>query len=327
MAVNKVEYGDTVLLDLTNDTVSGDTLLKGVTAHNASGEVVEGVVDLGNYYTKEETDALIPDTSGLATEQFVIQQVSGIDMSPYAYKDQIPSLDGYATEYFVNNSIQQNKPDLSDYAKKSEIPSVAGLATETYVTASINAAKPDLSSYAKKSEIPSIAGLASETYVNQKIAAIPAPDLSSYAKKTDIPSLNGYATTSYVDAEIAEVTAVATGKTASYVFDTVAALDTWLGNSTNKAKLKIGDVFLIKAVNVPDYWWDGSAKQILETTKVDLSSYALTANIPSIKVNNAVAADTATTASNSLTVGGYTIVISSTAPTNANNKTITFVTG
>lgn len=274
MAVNKVEYGDTVLLDLTGDNVSADTLLKGARAHDASGEVVDGAVDLGNYYTKNETEG------------------------------------------YVNQQI--NKQDFSNFATKADIPNVAGLATEQFVNDAVDAAKPDLSGYATKAEIPSLNGYATETYVGQQIAAN-KPDLSGYALKTEIPSTSGLATTKYVDDEIAEVTAVASGKTASYVFDTVAALETWLAVAANTANLKTGDVFLIRAVNVPDYWWDGSAKQILETTKVDLSGYALTANVPGIKVNNAGTAD------NSLKVGGYTIVISSTAPTNADANTITFV--
>ena len=42
MAVNKVVYGDAVLVDLTGDTVTADKLLKGATAHDARGEQVTG---------------------------------------------------------------------------------------------------------------------------------------------------------------------------------------------------------------------------------------------------------------------------------------------
>lgn len=42
MAVNKVEYGGKVLIDLTGDTVTEDTLTKGITAHNAKGEPITG---------------------------------------------------------------------------------------------------------------------------------------------------------------------------------------------------------------------------------------------------------------------------------------------
>lgn len=44
MAVNKVEVNGEVKLDLTQDTVTEDTLLQGVTAHDAAGNPVEGKV-------------------------------------------------------------------------------------------------------------------------------------------------------------------------------------------------------------------------------------------------------------------------------------------
>ena len=44
MAINKVIYGDQTLLDLTDDTVSSDTMLYGTRAHDRSGEVIEGTV-------------------------------------------------------------------------------------------------------------------------------------------------------------------------------------------------------------------------------------------------------------------------------------------
>ncbi len=48
MAVNKVVYGTTVLVDLTEDTVTADKLLKGATAHDASGEQITGTMDAGS---------------------------------------------------------------------------------------------------------------------------------------------------------------------------------------------------------------------------------------------------------------------------------------
>lgn len=42
MAVSKVVYGTTVLVDLTEDSVSAETLLRGVSAHNAAGEAIVG---------------------------------------------------------------------------------------------------------------------------------------------------------------------------------------------------------------------------------------------------------------------------------------------
>lgn len=57
-AINKVEYGDTTLIDLTSDTVEPSNLLKGTTAHDRSGELIEGVFET---YTKAEIDALLDD--------------------------------------------------------------------------------------------------------------------------------------------------------------------------------------------------------------------------------------------------------------------------
>ena len=44
MAVNKVEINGEVKLDLTHDTVTPQTLLKGATAHNAAGDKIDGAV-------------------------------------------------------------------------------------------------------------------------------------------------------------------------------------------------------------------------------------------------------------------------------------------
>ena len=44
MAINKVEYGDRTLIDLTGDTVTADKLYSGYTAHNAAGEQITGTL-------------------------------------------------------------------------------------------------------------------------------------------------------------------------------------------------------------------------------------------------------------------------------------------
>lgn len=42
MAINKVIYGGETLIDLTSDTVTPENLLKGASAHDKSGEVIQG---------------------------------------------------------------------------------------------------------------------------------------------------------------------------------------------------------------------------------------------------------------------------------------------
>lgn len=42
MSISKVIYDGTPLIDLTNDTVTPDTLSKGTTAHGRDGELIVG---------------------------------------------------------------------------------------------------------------------------------------------------------------------------------------------------------------------------------------------------------------------------------------------
>lgn len=47
MAINKVVYGNNVLVDLTNDTVSPENLQSGATAHSKSGNLIRGTANMG----------------------------------------------------------------------------------------------------------------------------------------------------------------------------------------------------------------------------------------------------------------------------------------
>ena len=73
--------------------------------------------------------------------------------------------------------------------------------------------------------------------------------------------------------EAAEALAIAKGRAKGYVFDTVEDLDTWLTDEAHTLELAVGDNFYIRALDVPDYWWDGAQKQPLETQKVEISGY------------------------------------------------------
>ena len=101
------------------------------------------------------------------------------------------------------------------------------------------------------------------------------PDSFIIPKYTsDLENDSGYATETYVNNAIEEVEAIAKGRATGYVFDTIDDMNTWLADDTNTAKLVLGDNLYIRATDVPDYWWDGSTAQQLETQKVDLSEYA-----------------------------------------------------
>lgn len=47
MAINKVIYGTSTLIDLTADTVSTDTLGKDISAHDKSGAEIIGTLESG----------------------------------------------------------------------------------------------------------------------------------------------------------------------------------------------------------------------------------------------------------------------------------------
>lgn len=45
MAISKIIYGNSVLIDLTNDTVSATKVLSSYTAHGANGESITGILN------------------------------------------------------------------------------------------------------------------------------------------------------------------------------------------------------------------------------------------------------------------------------------------
>ena len=52
MAVNKVVYGTTVIIDISDSTVTPETLAEGVVAYNAKGERIVGTGTGGGKYTE-----------------------------------------------------------------------------------------------------------------------------------------------------------------------------------------------------------------------------------------------------------------------------------
>lgn len=167
-------------------------------------DIMNGKINISQYATKDELSSA----------------VSSIDLSGYALKGEIPSLDGYA--------------------KTTDIPSVEGLATKSYVDENIanvaTSGNIDLSNYVTKDTvytkaqtdalIPSVPSKVSQlendsnylssipeeyvtdTELNAKGYLTEHQDLSAYALKTEIPtvpSLDGYATTEYVNNAVSNI--------------------------------------------------------------------------------------------------------------------------
>lgn len=114
-----------------------------------------------------------------------------------------------------------------------------------------------------------------------------------FAKKTDVPSKlseltndSGFVTNSvdnlsnyYTKSDI-NAMGVGAGKSA-LVFDTKSALDAWMEDQNNTNNLSVGQNIYIKESDTPDYWWDGTELQPLESEKVNLDGYVTSEQLSS----------------------------------------------
>ena len=177
-----------------------------------------------------DVDDHLSTSSNNPVQNKVVTQV----LNGKADKSEIPSLNGYATEDWVNNQgYLKEHQDLSEYAKKNEVPTLpqfrtingqkitgdttnivieGGSGGETITvdselsTTSTNpvqnkAITNALNNKANLSDIPSLDGYATENWVLNKKYLTEHQDLTGYAKKTDIPSLTGYATQTWVNGQ------------------------------------------------------------------------------------------------------------------------------
>lgn len=139
---------------------------------NRINEIDENIADAVNEWLKE--NPLDVDLTGYATEDYVDNAVDNIA---------IPDVSNFVDGKYVQTAINESLPDLSDYALKSEIPSLEGYAktsdldtfiTESQVDEKIGAIKipePDLSDYAKTEDIPDVSGFQTEAQVIALIEA------------------------------------------------------------------------------------------------------------------------------------------------------------
>lgn len=73
MAISKVIYGNTTLIDLTSDTVASNKMLQGITAHDASGASISGSISskAAQTYTPTTTDQTIASGQYLTGAQTI----------------------------------------------------------------------------------------------------------------------------------------------------------------------------------------------------------------------------------------------------------------
>ena len=163
-------------------------------------------VELENYDTSEQVDAKI---SAIQIPEIDLSEYAKKSEIPDVSRfiTEIPS------EYVTESELAAKGyakitdiPDVSGFALKSEIPSVEGLATEDYVNEKIaSIPEVDLSGYALKTEIPTVPTKTSDLPNDSGFitsADIPEVDLSNYALKTEIPDVSAFQTQEQVNALI-----------------------------------------------------------------------------------------------------------------------------
>lgn len=79
--------------------------------------------------------------------------------------------------------------------------------------------------------------------------------------------------------------AVAQGKSAGYVFNTYSELIAYIAVPANVEKFRLGDQFLIKATDIPDYWWDNT----VTTAQTDSAGNVISGKNTSGKIVGALA--------------------------------------
>ena len=188
---------DTLISGTTIKTINGESILGGGnvqvggavdSVNGKTGAVVLTAEELGaattrdleGYYTKVETDDLVGNvrttaegaSSVASTAQSKAEEALA-KLDSKANKSEIPSLDGYATESWVEGKgYLTEHQDISGKLDKTE-------AASTY--------QPK-GNYATKDEIPSLEGYATEEWVNSKGYLTEHQDISGKLDKTEAAS-------------------------------------------------------------------------------------------------------------------------------------------
>ena len=106
MAVNKVVINDEIKIDLTSDTVSPDTLSKGITAHDKSGNVIVGTMEGGGSSQRIESSVY---TEEIKVGQFPYTVYRLYNPSVYGYK-MLPQLTGIHGELYIDDTCEKLSP-------------------------------------------------------------------------------------------------------------------------------------------------------------------------------------------------------------------------
>ena len=118
--------------------------------------------------TQEQVQQIEANTAAITQAQSDINALEAA-ASNYALKPEIPVVPTKVSAFENDKGYLTEHQDLSEYAKKTEIPSVEGLATETYVDNAVGAIViPDVSNFITMSAVEA-KGYQTESQVNTLI--------------------------------------------------------------------------------------------------------------------------------------------------------------
>lgn len=138
MGVNKVVYGTTTIIDISDSTVSGNKMLKGTVAYGANGDKVTGNILTYNYdrcpaytYGSDETKVYVEGEIGQGNPIFVDDGLVNLEIPLTEFGDAKAS-DVLASKTFTSSSGRkvtgtiQNKTNANVYVDEGQVIVDAG---------------------------------------------------------------------------------------------------------------------------------------------------------------------------------------------------------
>ena len=262
------------VISVTNDTAENNGIYWVESIGEGASLRPANDIDLSNYYTKEEVEALIPEVPSIylnGVEQEVVDGKIELEFEIPAPED--VDLSGYYTKEEVNNTFatKEEIPSLDEYLKSSDAESTY-VKQEGYI-AYTQEEKDKLANISEGAEVNFVKSVGENLNVTDGVLTVTIPEVpvkgvtvdgTSVVGKDGIATidLTSYAKTSDVDSKI--VTALTS------VYKYKGSVATYEDLPSTKT---IGDVYNVESTG-DNYAWDGTTWDKLGTT-VDLSGYAL----------------------------------------------------
>lgn len=217
----------------------------------------------------------IPDTSTLQEKNLVttISNTSTDETYPSA-----------KSVYDAINAIKI--PDTKNLQEKKLVTAISAESTdETYpsakavYTAIDNIEIPNIENLQEKKLITSISDTSTdEQYPSARAVYLELQDKQDNLtiETTPIADNQNPISAGGVWTAVEDVRAVAFGKCQTYIRDDKTDLENWLTNEMDTTLLHKGDVFLLRDVGVPDYWWEpvNEIALFLEDDATSISEYS-----------------------------------------------------